>query len=322
MRAVRIHATGGPEVLRIDDIAPEEVPAGHLRVTIAAAGVNFIDTYQRSGLYPLPLPARMGREGAGTVTEVGEGVDSSLVGTRVAWAAINGSYAESAVLPLAEVVSVPDEVELRIAAAVVLQGLTAHYLATSTADIGAGSTTLVYAPAGGTGRLLVQLLKRAGATVIACTSSEEKADVARGLGADAVVLYRDVDVVTEVRRLTGGVGVDVVYDSVGRDTFERSLDCLRPRGLMVLYGGSSGPVDPVDPQALNRRGSLYLTRPALTHYIADRAELTSRAEALFQLVGSGALEVSIHDEYPLEEVARAHRDIESGRTMGKLLLTP
>ena len=322
MRAVRIHTTGGPDVLQVDDLPEETPPAGHVRVDIAAAGVNFIDTYQRSGLYPLPLPARMGREGAGVVSAVGDGVDEAMLGERVAWAAINGSYAESAVLPVADVVTVPEAVDLRLAAAVMLQGLTAHYLSASVADIRPGTTTLVYAPAGGTGRLLVQLLRRKGARIIACTSSEEKGAIARRMGADEVVLYRDGDMVQQVRALTDGAGVEVVYDSVGRDTFERSLDCLRPRGLMVLYGGSSGPVAPVDPQDLNRRGSLYLTRPALSHFIADREELTGRADELFALVGSGELEVTIHAEYPLAEAAQAHRDIESGTTMGKLLLLP
>lgn len=322
MRAVRIHTTGGPEVLALDDVPEDELLPGHIRVDIAAAGVNFIDTYQRSGLYPMPLPARMGREGAGVVVAVGEGVDAAMLGDRVAWAAINGSYAESMVLPVDGVVPVPDDVDLRLAAAVVLQGLTAHYLSSSTADIRPGTTALVYAPAGGTGRLLVQLLRRAGARVIACTSSEEKAAIARRVGADEVVLYRDGDMVAEVRALTGGVGVDVVYDSVGKDTFDRSLDSLRPRGLLVLYGGSSGPVEPISPQELNRRGSLYLTRPALTHYISDRKELTDRAEELFSLVGSGQLEVAVHAEYAMADVAQAHRDLESGTTAGKLLLSP
>ena len=322
MRAIRMATTGDPEVLAIEDLDAPEPGSGEVLVEVAAAGVNFIDTYQRSGLYPLELPTGIGSEGAGTVVAVGDGVTDRQLGDRVAWASALGSYAEQVVVAADRTVRVPAALELEVAAALMLQGMTAHYLANSTYTLRRDDTALVYAAAGGVGRLLVQLAKRRGARVLACTSTDAKAEAVRALGADEVILYRDVDLRAAVAELTGGQGVDVVYDSVGKDTFEASLDCLKPRGLMVLYGGSSGPVPPVDLQVLNRKGSLYVTRPNLAHYVATPDELEWRAGALFDLVAGGQLDVAIHQRYPLEEAARAHRDLESGTTAGKLLLRP
>jgi NADPH:quinone reductase len=322
VRAIRMATTGDPDVLTLEDVASPEPGPGELLVEVAAAGVNFIDTYQRSGRYPLPLPTGLGSEGAGTVVAVGEGVTDRQIGDRVAWASAMGSYAEQVAVASDRAVRVPAAVDAEVAAALMLQGMTAHYLANSTSTLRRDDTALVYAAAGGVGRLLVQLAKRRGARVLACTSTTAKADAVRALGADEVILYRDVDLPAAVAELTGGQGVDVVYDSVGKDTFEASLDCLKPRGLMVLYGGSSGPVPPVDLQLLNRKGSLYVTRPNLAHYVATRDELEWRAGALFDLVVGGQLEVAIHQRYPLQDAAQAHRDIASGTTSGKLLLLP
>jgi NADPH:quinone reductase len=322
VRAIRMATTGGPEVLTVEDVASPEPGPGELLVEVAAAGVNFIDTYQRSGLYPLPLPTGLGSEGAGTVVGVGDGVTDRQVGDRVAWASALGSYAEQVVVAADRTVRVPAAIDPEVAAALMLQGMTAHYLANSTYTLRRDDTALVYAAAGGVGRLLVQLAKRRGARVLACTSTDTKAHGVRGLGADEVILYRDVDLREAVAELTGGQGVDVVYDSVGKDTFEVSLDCLKPRGLMVLYGGSSGPVPPIDLQLLNRKGSLYVTRPNLAHYVATPDELEWRAGTLFDLVAGGQLEVAIHQRYPLEDAAQAHRDLASGTTSGKLLLLP
>ncbi|HSK21771.1 MAG TPA: quinone oxidoreductase [Egicoccus sp.] len=322
MRAVRFHETGGPEVLRIDEVDDPTPGPGEILVEVAAAGVNFIDTYQRGGIYPMSLPSGLGLEGAGVVRAVGEGVTHRREGDRVAWSDQLGSYAGLVTLAADRTVVVPDGVDLDIAAALMLQGMTAHYLSSSTYKLGSDDTILLYAAAGGVGRLLLQLAKRRGARVLACTSTPEKAEEVRRLGADEIVFYRDVDVARTVRELTDGQGVDVVYDSVGVDTFESSLDCLRPRGMLVLFGASSGPVPPFDPQVLNRKGSLFLTRPTLGHYVATRDELEWRAHALFELVGQGQLEVHVHGRYPLDEVQRAHTDLESGETAGKLLLQP
>jgi NADPH:quinone reductase len=322
VRAIRMATTGGPDVLTLEDVASPEPGPGELLVEVAAAGVNFIDTYQRSGLYPLPLPTGLGSEGAGTVVGVGEGVTDRQVGDRVAWASALGSYAEQVVVAADRTVRVPAATDPEVAAALMLQGMTAHYLANSTYTLRRDDTALVYAAAGGVGRLLVQLAKRRGARVLACTSTDAKAQGVRRLGADEVILYRDVDLREAVAELTGGQGVDVVYDSVGKDTFEVSLDCLKPRGLMVLYGASSGPVPPIDLQVLNRKGSLYVTRPNLANYVATPDELEWRAGALFDLVAGGQLEVAIHQRYPLEDAAQAHRDLASGTTSGKLLLLP
>ena len=322
MRAARISEPGGPDVLEVAEVDDPEPGEGEVLVAVQAAGLNFIDTYQRSGAYPLELPATLGLEGAGEIVAVGPGVTHRHVGDRVAWADAMGSYAEQVVLREERAVPVPSDLDLDLAAALMLQGMTAHYLSYSTKHLDSDDTVLVYAPAGGVGQLLVQLATRRGARVLAATSTDAKEQRARELGADEVIRYRDVDVAQAVRDLTDGEGVDVVYDSVGATTFEDSLRCLRPRGVMVLYGQSSGPVPPVDPQLLNRRGSLFLTRPSLAHYVAEPDELHWRATTVLELAAHGQLDVAIHDRYPLAEAARAHRDLESGETAGKLLLTP
>jgi NADPH:quinone reductase len=324
MRAVRVHETGEPDVLGVEDVADPTPAAGELLVRVAAAGVNFIDTYQRSGAYPMDLPTGLGLEGAGEVVAVGDGVDERHVGARVAWTDALGSYAELVTVSAERAVPVPEEVDLEIAAALMLQGLTAHYLSHSTYPLGRDDTALVYAAAGGVGRLLCQLALRRGARVIGLTSTDEKEAEVRRLGVEDVIRYRDEGVVIsdEARRLTEGRGVQVVYDSVGADTFEQSLRSLAPRGMLVLFGQSSGKVPPVDLQTLNQHGSLYATRPSLGAYTATTDELTWRAGALFDLVAGGELDVAVHDRYPLDEVARAHTDLASGTTSGKLLLVP
>ncbi|MFU8840648.1 MAG: quinone oxidoreductase family protein [Nitriliruptoraceae bacterium] len=322
MRAIQLSAHGGPEVLEVADLPDPEPGPEEVVVQVAAAGVNFIDTYQRSGAYDIDLPGGLGLEGAGTVVAVGPKVSSRQVGDVVAWADTRGSYAERVAVPAGRCVRVPDGVSTEDAAAVMLQGMTAHYLTHSTSALRTGDEVLVYAAAGGVGRLLVQLALRRGARVLAATSTPEKAEEVRSLGADEVLLYRDVDVAARVRELTGGAGVDVVYDSVGRATFETSLRCLRPRGLMVLYGASSGPVPPIDLQLLNRHGSLFVTRPSLFHHVATTDELEWRATSLFDLLRRGDLELAIHERYPLVDAGRAHADLESGTTAGKLLVVP
>ncbi len=322
MDAIQLEAHGGPEVLRVAQV-PEPTPGpGEVLVEVAAAGVNFIDTYQRSGQYDIDLPGGLGLEGAGEVVAIGAGVTSRQVGDIVAWSDHRGSYAERVSVPAARSVRVPRGVEPEQAAALMLQGMTAHYLTHSTRSLRTGETVLAFAAAGGVGRLLVQLAVRRGARVIAATSTPEKAAEVRALGADEVLLYRDIDVPETVRELTDGEGVDVVYDSVGQATFDSSLRSLKPRGLLVLYGASSGPVPPVDLQILNRHGSLFATRPSLVHHVATTDELEWRANSLFELVRSDALELQVHSRYPLAETAQAHRDLESGTTTGKLLVLP
>lgn len=324
MRAVQITRTGAPDVLAVTEVAAPTPDHDEVVIEVAAAGVNFIDTYQRSGLYALALPSILGLECAGTIIAVGSQVVDRSVGERVAvaWAQKPGAYAEQVAVPADRTVPVPDDVDLEVAAALMLQGITAHFLSASTAPLSSEHTVLVYAAAGGVGRLLVQLAKRRGTRVLACTSTDEKAAIVTALGADEVIRYRDVDVPQTVRSLTDGDGVDVVYDSVGAATFDDSLASLKPRGLMVLYGGSSGPVPPLDPQVLAKHGSLYLTRPVISAYIATPEELTWRASILFDLVRSGELDVAIHERYPLQDAGRAHADLESGTTSGKLLLIP
>lgn len=322
MDAILLETHGGPEVLRVAQV-PDPTPGpDEVLVEVAAAGVNFIDTYQRSGQYDIDLPGGLGLEGAGEVVAVGTGVTSLQVGDIVAWSDRRGSYAERVCVPAARAVRVPAGVEPEQAAALMLQGMTAHYLTHSTRSLRTGETVLAFAAAGGVGRLLVQLAVRRGARVIAATSTPEKAAEVRALGADEVILYRDIDVPQAVRELTGGEGVDVVYDSVGQATFDSSLKSLKPRGLLVLYGASSGPVPPVDLQILNRHGSLFATRPSLVHHVATTDELEWRANSLFELVRTDALELKIHGRYPLAETAQAHRDLESGTTTGKLLVLP
>ena len=322
MRAIRIHETGGLDALRLDDLPLPEPGPGQARVRIEAIGVNFIDIYDRVGLYKRQLPLTLGSEAAGVVDALGPDVQDVEVGQRVAFVSIPGAYAEYALAPADRLVPIPDGMETRVAAAALLQGLTAHYLAYSTYPLDASKTALIHAAAGGVGHLLVQVAKRLGARVIGTAGSEAKAQLARQSGADEVILYTEQDFVAETRRLTGGKGVDVVYDSVGKTTFDGSLDCLHPRGYLVLFGQSSGPVPPLDPQVLNAKGSLFLTRPTLGHYIATRYELLWRAGDLFGWIANGALEVRIDATFSLDQAAEAHRYLEARKTHGKVLLIP
>ncbi|HEX8693697.1 MAG TPA: quinone oxidoreductase [Longimicrobium sp.] len=322
MKAIRVHETGDAGVLRLEEVPDPRPGPGQALVRVEAAGLNFIEVYQRRGLYPMPLPYTPGSEGAGTVAAVGDGVTAVRVGERVASAGLEGSYAELALAPADRLVALPDEVDTRTGAAVMLQGLTAHYLAVSTYPLAPGDWCLVHAAAGGVGLLLCQIAAARGARVIATVSTQEKAALAREAGAREVILYTEQDFVAEVRRITAGRGVPVVYDSVGKTTFEGSLDCLAPRGMLVLFGQSSGPVPPLDPQVLARRGSLFLTRPVLGHYTASREELLSRASDLLGRVGEGALRVRVDRSYPLAEAAAAHRALEGRETTGKVLLIP
>jgi NADPH2:quinone reductase len=322
VKAVRVYATGGPEVLRLEDVPTPEPGPGQVLVRVSAVGVNFIEVYQRTGLYPLALPFIPGNEAAGTVEQVGADVSNIKPGDRVASTNFAGAYAELALAPASRLIVLPDAVPERIAAAILLQGMTAHFLAHSTYRLSSADTCLVHAAAGGVGLLLCQMARLAGARVIGTVSTEQKAAIAREAGANDVILYSQQDFVVETKRLTEGVGVQVVYDSVGRTTFLKSLDCLTPRGMLVLYGQSSGPVEPFDPQILNRKGSLFLTRPSLTHYIASQAELHQRADTLLGWVAEEKLQVRIDREFPLAASADAHRELESRRTTGKLLLIP
>ena len=323
MRAVRVVRSGGPEVLELVDLPEPRPGPSEALVRVTAAGVNFIDIYQRTGAYRRELPFVLGEEGAGVVEAVGPAVDAVRPGDRVAWAAgAAGSYATHVLAAADKLVRVPDGVSDRSAAAAMLQGMTAHYLAHDTYRLKAGDACLVHAGAGGVGLLLVQMAKRAGARVLATTSTGEKAGLARQAGADDVLLYGREPFDEAVRARTGGRGVDVVYDSVGAATFDRSLLSLRPRGMLVLFGQSSGRVPPLDLQVLNARGSLFVTRPKLGDYVATRAELVARADAVLGDVASGALAVRIHADFPLENAADAHRALESRVTSGKVLLTP
>jgi len=323
VKAIRVNEPGGPEVLSYEDVDVPDPGPGEVRVKLAASGVNFIDVYQRTGVYPMETPFTLGQEGAGEVEAVGEGVGDLSAGDHVAWASVMGSYAEYAIVPADKLVPFNVTlVEARVAAAVMLQGMTAHYLTHSTFPIQEGQTVLVHAAAGGVGLLLCQLAKMRGARVIGTAGTEEKAELARGAGADEVILYREQDFVEETKRITDGEGVHCVYDSVGKDTFDGGLDVLRPRGYMVLFGGSSGQVPPFDPQTLNQKGSLFLTRPSLARYTLTREELLWRAESLFSWIGQNNLDVRVGGAYRLEEAAQAHRDLEGRKTTGKLLLIP
>lgn len=321
MRAMRVHQPGDPSVLQMEEIAIPEPGPGEVRVKVELAGLNFIDTYQRSGQYKLPTPFTPGGEAGGVVDALGPGVTEFAPGQRVAYCMANGAYAEYAVVPAAKIVPVADNLSLDVAVALMTQGMTAHYLACSTFPLHAGKVALVHAAAGGTGRLLVQVAKRSGATIIGTAGNAQKADLARSAGADEVIIYTETDFETEVKRLTDGKGVHVVYDSVGKSTFAKGLNCLRPRGMMVLWGQASGAVEPLDPQLLNQKGSLYLTRPALGAYILTREELLGRANDLFGWHAAGELDVRIDQIFPLAEAAEAHRYIEGRRTMGKVLLS-
>jgi NADPH2:quinone reductase len=321
MRTIVVTRHGGPEVLRLEDAEAPTPGPGELVVAVAAAGVNFRDIYEREGQgYVTEPPFRLGQEGAGTVTAVGPGVESFAEGDRVAWATADGSYAQQVVVSATAAVPVPAGVDLSVAAALMLQGMTAHYLACSTYPVQAGDVAVVHAAAGGVGLLLTQLVKQRGGVVVATTSGADKADLARGAGADSVAGYDDFPVV--VAEVTGGRGAAVVYDGVGQATFDASLTALRRRGMMVLYGAASGPVPPLDPQRLNSAGSLYLTRPMLGHYLADRAELEWRAGELLGWVRDGTLDVRIGATYPLADAARAHKDLAARKSTGKLLLLP
>jgi NADPH2:quinone reductase len=322
MRTVRVHQFGGPEVMVHQDVSLPEPAAGQARVKLEAIGVNFTDIYHRKGSYPGPLPLTVGSEGAGVVEALGPGDSPVKVGERVGFAMQQGAYAEAIVVPTWKLVPIPDEISLQIASAVLLQGMTAHYLAHDTYPLRAGDLAVVHAAAGGTGGLLVQIAKLRGARVLGTVSTAEKAERARADGADEVILYSQVDFEQEVKRLTGGRGVSVVYDSVGRTTFEKSLNCLQPRGMMVLYGQSSGAVPPIDPQVLNAKGSLFLTRPTLTHYIRDRAELLQRSGDLFRWISSGQLNVRIDRIFPLGQARQAHEYLEGRQTKGKVLMLP
>jgi NADPH:quinone reductase len=322
VQAIRVEETGGPDVLRLETLPDPSPGPGEALVQIEATGVNFMEVYQRTGLYRSPLPFTPGGEGAGRVMAVGEGVSGLKVGDRVASVNLQGSYAELARAAAERLVPVPEGLETSLAAAALLQGLTAHYLSTSTFPLREGSWCLVHAAAGGVGLLLCQIAKARGARVIGTVSTEEKAVLASEAGADHVILYTKQDFVSETRRLTRGRGVSVVYDSVGRTTFGGSLDCLEPRGMLVLFGQSSGPVEPVDPQLLNSKGSLFLTRPTLTHYVATREELLSRSGDLFRWLETGQLKVRVDRTYPLAEAATAHRALEGRETTGKVLLLP
>ena len=322
MKAVRVEAYGGPEVLRVVEMPVPEPRVGEALVKLAAVGLNFVDMYQRSGLYNTPLPFTAGNEGAGTIVSVGPGVSDVKLGERVAWASTMGSYAEYAIVPAAKLVSVPENVDLRTAAAVLLQGMTAHYLTHSTYALQRGDTILLHAAAGGVGLLLVQMAKMLGVRVIGTAGTKEKADLARSFGADELILYTEQDFLDEVKRLTQGKGVQVVYDSVGKTTFMKSLDCLRPRGYMVLFGQSSGPAPAIQPTILNAKGSLFLTRPSLAPYTATREELLWRSRDVFKWVADGTLKVRIGQEFALQEAAEAQRTQESRATTGKTLLIP
>ena len=322
MHAIRIHETGGVEKLRTEDVPLPEPSAGELRFRVEAAGLNFIDTYKRSGLYAVKLPHTLGQEAAGVVTAVGAGVTDFRAGDRVASAAVNGAYAEEAIAPAAQTVPVPGGVDSRLAAAVLLQGMTAHYLACSTFPLHAGDAALVHAGAGGVGLLLTQMAKKRGARVIATVGTEEKATLAREAGADAVCVYTREDFAAAVRAFTGGRGVDVVYDGVGKETFEGSLASLRPRGMLVSFGNASGAVPAFAPLLLAQKGSLFFTRPTLAHYTQTPAELRARADDLFAWIAAGALAVCIGATFPLAAAAEAHRALEGRATTGKVILLP
>jgi NADPH:quinone reductase len=323
MKAIRVNEHGGPEVLSYEDVEVPKPGEGEARVKLAASGVNFIDIYQRSGLYPLETPFTLGLEGAGEVEAVGTGVEEISEGDYVAFAGVQGAYAEYIVAPAERLVPFNvTMVEARMAAAVMLQGMTAHYLTHSTFPLQEGQTALVHAAAGGVGLLLVQIAKLRGATVIGTAGTKEKAKLAKAAGAEEVILYTEQDFVEETERITDGEGVDVVYESVGKDTFDGGLDVLKPRGYMVLFGASSGPVPPLDLQVLNQKGGLFVTRPALAWYTATREELLWRAESLFSWIGQNNLDVRIGGTYELSEAEQAHRDLESRKTTGKLILIP
>ena len=322
MKAIQVQKTGGPEVLTLVDLPVPKPKPNEAVLQIKASGVNFIDVYFREGRYPASLPFIDGQEAAGVVTEVGSDVAKLRPGDRVAYTNVLGSYAEYAAVPADRLVRIPDKLDFNQAAAAMLQGMTAHYLCHSTYPLRRGETALIHAAAGGVGLLLVQMAKRLGARVIGTVGSEAKAQLARGVGADEVIVYTQQDFETETKRLTNGKGVDVIYDGVGKSTFDKDLNLLRPRGYLVLFGASSGAVPPFDPIKLSQKGSLFLTRPTLTTYIASREELEQRATAVMSMIVAGDLKLKIHRTYALPDAPQAHRDLEGRKTMGKLLLIP
>jgi NADPH:quinone reductase len=322
MKAIQVRQTGGPEAMELVELPVPQPKANEAVVKLAASGVNFIDVYNREGRYKIALPFVIGQEGAGVVSAVGSDVKSPKVGDRVAWTSVPGAYAEYAAIPADRLVPVPAAVTDQQAAAAMLQGMTAHYLSHDSFPLKSGQTALVHAAAGGTGLLLTQMAHNIGARVIATVSTEEKAKLARQAGADEIILYTQTDFEAEAKRLTAGKGVDVVYDAVGKTTFEKGLNILRPRGMMVLFGGSSGAVPPFDPVMLTAKGSLFLTRPSVGNYIATREELIARSGAVLGMIAAGKLKLRIEHTYPLAEAQRAHRELEARKTTGKLLLIP
>ena len=322
MKAIRIFESGGPEVMRLVEVPEPEPGPQEVLVSLEQVGVNYIDTYHRRGLYPVPLPFTPGIEAAGRVVRAGSEVQGFQEGERVAFCLSLGTYAEFAAVEAWKLVRLPEQLTSEVAVTAMCQGMTAHYLVSGSYDLKEGDTALVHAAAGGVGLLLVQLAKVLGAKVIGTVGTEEKKRLALEAGADHVVLYDEEDFLEATQDLTEGHGVDVVYESVGKATFDRSLDCLRPRGYMVLFGQSSGPVPPLDPQVLSQKGSLFLTRPTLANYVADRAELERRTSALFGWIESGKLKITIGQTFPLEEAVEAHRALEGRRTTGKVLLKP
>jgi NADPH:quinone reductase len=322
MKAIQVKQTGGPDVMELVELPVPEPKANEAVVKLAASGVNFIDVYHREGRYIVALPFTPGQEGAGVVVSVGSEVRSVKSGDRVAWSHLLGAYAEYEAIATDRLVPIPSGVTDQQAAAAMLQGMTAQYLAYDTHPLKRGETALVHAAAGGVGLLLVQMAHNIGAHVIATVSTEKKAKLAREAGADEIILYTQSDFEAETKRLTGGKGVDVVYDSVGKTTFEKGLNVLRPRGMMVLFGGSSGAAPPLDPIVLTQKGSLFLTRPSLNNYMATREELMERSGAVFGMIAAGKLKLRIEHTYPLAEAQRAHRELEGRKTTGKLLLIP
>jgi len=322
MKAIRVHTPGGPEALTYEDVPEPTAGAGQAVVTLGACGVNYIDVYFRTGQYKAALPLTVGLEGAGTVAAVGSGVTTVKVGDRVAWTGIAGSYAQMTAAPADRLVALPDKLSFKDGAGAMLQGLTAHYLVTSTYPLKSGDVCLVHAAAGGMGLLLCQMAKMRGAMVIGTTSSEDKAALAKAAGADHVILYTKQDFAGEVKRITNGAGVHVVYDGVGASTFDKGFQCLRPRGLMALYGQASGPVPPLDLGVLNAGGSLFVTRPSLNHHIATREELQARSNDVLGWIRDGKVKLRLEHQFPLAQAADAHRALESRKTTGKILLIP
>ena len=322
MKAVRVREYGGPEAMSYDEVDIPSIGENDVLVKIEASGINFIDTYQRSGLYQIPLPATLGLEAAGTVTEIGLNVSSFQSGDRVAYTSVPGAYADYAVVPDEKLVKLPDGVDFSQGAAAMLQGCTAHYLCKSTYEVKAGDRCLIHAAAGGVGLLLIQMVKNAGGFVIGTVSTEEKANLAKSAGADEVILYSEQNFETEVKRITEGAGVNVVYDSVGKSTFQKSIDCLSKLGYMVLYGNASGPVTEFNPATLGPKGSLFLTRPTLFDYTADRESLDWRTSDVFNWIAEGSLNLRVEHFYALADAQQAHKDLEGRKTTGKIILTP